>query len=121
MKKILSLGIVLAGSFCFAQTIEFENETIDYGTIKKGSNKERVFKFKNTGDKPLILSEVTASCGCTVPSFPKEPILPKRSAEIKVSYDTNRVGGFSKAITVMSNDPEKGRVVINIKGNVTEN
>ena len=121
MKKIFSLGIVLASAFCFAQSIEFEKETIDYGTIKKGSDKERIFKFKNTGDKPLILSEVTASCGCTVPSYPKEPILPKKSAEIKVSYDTNRIGGFSKSITVMSNDPEKGRVVINIKGNVIEN
>ena len=47
--------------------------------------------------------------------------MPKKSAEIKVSYDTNRIGGFSKSITVMSNDPEKGRVVINIKGNVIEN
>lgn len=121
MKRIICLGILLVGSICFSQTIEFEKETIDYGTIKKGSNKERVFKFKNTGDKPLILTEVTASCGCTVPSFPKDPILPNKSAEIKVTYDTNRLGNFTKPITVLSNDPEKARVVVNIKGSVVEN
>ncbi|MCB9201708.1 MAG: DUF1573 domain-containing protein [Flavobacteriales bacterium] len=116
-KKLFVLGGLLAGFiFSNAQSIKFEQETIDYQTVKKGTDKERVFKFTNEGDKPLILTNVTASCGCTVPSYPKEPILPGKSGEINVTYDTNRVGPFNKKITVNSNDPEFGRKVLTIKG-----
>lgn len=121
MKKgLLAFGLILVGSFAFSQSIKFETETIDYGTVKKGSDKTRVIKFKNVGDKPLILTDVKASCGCTTPSWPKEPIMPGKSSEIVVSYDTNIVGPFSKTVTVSSNDEKFGRKVINIKGVVVD-
>jgi hypothetical protein len=68
-----------------------------------------VFKFKNVGKSPLEISRIQSSCGCTVPEKPEGPIMPGASGEIKVKYDTNRLGGFSKEITVFSNasEPQK--------------
>ena len=65
--------------------------------------KERVFVFTNVGDEPIIIRRIQSSCGCTVPKKPEAPIMPGEKGEIKVSYDTNRVGGFSKSITIFSN------------------
>jgi hypothetical protein len=100
-----------------APVIKFENLIHDYGTIQYDADGNCEFKFKNTGKEPLVLSNVTASCGCTTPSWPKEPILPGKSSSIKVHYDTKRVGTISKTITVMSNATED-RVVLQIKGNI---
>ena len=97
--------------------IEFESQTIDYGTIEKGSNGVRVFKFKNTGNAPLIVSNVKSSCGCTVPKKPTAPIMPGKSGEIEVKYDTNRVNPIRKTITVTSN-AETPTVALKIKGTV---
>ena len=99
--------------------IEFESETIDYGTIEKGSDGLRVFKFKNTGDAPLIVSAVKSSCGCTVPKKPTAPILPGESGEIEVKYDTNRVNPIRKTITVTSN-ADTPTVALKIKGTVID-
>ncbi|MDJ0646931.1 MAG: DUF1573 domain-containing protein [Flavobacteriaceae bacterium] len=98
-----------------AAIFEFEKETIDYGTIEKGADGKRVFKFKNVGKSPLIISNVKTSCGCTVPTVPKEPILPGQTAEMVVKYDTNRVMPFNKAITIYSNASQPKKVVY-IKG-----
>jgi hypothetical protein len=108
MKKIvLVLFIGLLGFSLTAQDkkakIEFKTETIDYGVIEKGSDGVRVFEFTNTGDAPLIISKVSSSCGCTIPKWSNEPILPGKSGEIQVKYDTNRVNPIRKAITVISN------------------
>lgn len=100
-----------------APVIKFEKLIHDYGTIQYDANGDCEFKFKNTGKEPLVLSNVTASCGCTTPSWPKEPILPGKSGSIKVHYDTKRVGTISKTITVLSNASED-RVVLQIKGNI---
>ncbi len=99
---------------------EFENEVIDYGDILKNSDGNRVFKFKNIGKSPLIISSIKSSCGCTVPSKPEEPIMPGETGEIKVKYATNRVGPFSKTITINSNafEPKK---VLSVKGRVLDN
>jgi len=86
-----------------APVITFEKTTHDYGNVTKGGDGTCEFKFKNTGIEPLILSNVQSSCGCTVPEWPREPILRGKSASIKVKYDTNRVGPINKTITVMSN------------------
>jgi len=86
-----------------APEITFEKTTHDYGTVKKGGNGECEFVFTNTGKEPLILSNVRSSCGCTVPSWPKEPIKKKKSGVIKVKYNTNRMGVINKSITVYSN------------------
>ena len=77
------------------------------------------FKFKNTGKEPLIISNATGSCGCTVPDWPKEPIAPGATASIKVKYDTNRIGGIYKTVTVNSN-AKSGSIVLTIKGTVEE-
>ena len=101
--------------------ITFESLVHDYGVLEKGADGNCEFKFKNTGKEPLILSNVTTSCGCTVPSWPKEPILPGKSGVIKVNYTkTNIVGTISKQITVLSNATSPS-VVLSIKGSVVDN
>ena len=99
--------------------IEFKETTIDYGTIEKGADGVRVFEFTNTGDVPLIISKVSSSCGCTIPKKPKDPILPGKTGEIEVKYDTNRVNPIRKTITVISN-AETPTVALKIKGLVID-
>ena len=99
---------------------EFENKVIDYGDIAANSDGNRIFKFKNIGKSPLIISSVKGSCGCTVPTKPEEPIMPGESGEIKVKYATNRIGPFSKQVTIMSNAYEP-KVILIVKGRVLEN
>ena len=122
MKKlVLVLFVGLLGLSVTAQDtvakIEFKSETVDYGEIAKGSDGVRVFEFTNTGNAPLIISKVSSSCGCTIPKKPEAPILPGKTGEISVKYDTNRVGPIRKAITVISNAdiPTK---VLKIKGEI---
>lgn len=88
-----------------APDFKWENTTIDYGTVTKADegNSKREFKFTNTGKSPLIISSCRGSCGCTVPTCPTEPILPGKSGSISVHYDINRVGPFTKTVTVTSN------------------
>ena len=121
MKNLLFiLAITLFGLSVQAQAkIEFKTETIDYGTITKGSDGLRVFEFTNTGDQDLIVSDVKSSCGCTVPQKPDGPIAPGASGEIKVKYDTKRVGPIRKTVTVYSNATESTKA-LNIKGIVEE-
>jgi hypothetical protein len=99
--------------------IEFKETTIDYGTIEKGADGKRVFEFTNTGDAPLVITKVTASCGCTIPKKPKDPIMPGQTGVIEVKYDTNRVMPFRKTITVVSN-AETPTTAIKIKGEVID-
>jgi len=100
-----------------APEIVFETETINYGTIEKGSNGVREFSFTNTGKSPLIISNARGSCGCTVPTWPKEPIKPGEKGVIKVKYDTNRSGPINKSVTITSNAKTPTKV-LRIKGNV---
>jgi len=102
--------------FVSAQTISFDRSTLDYGEIEESSDGERFFTITNTGDKPLIITKVKASCGCTTPKWNKEPILPGKVAKLKVGYDTKLLGEFKKLIEVYSNDPENQRSVIWITG-----
>ena len=90
---------------------------MDYGVIEKGSDGIRVFEFTNTGTAPLIISKVSSSCGCTIPKKPEEAILPGKTGEIQVKYDTKRVGPIRKAITVISNADTPTKV-LKIKGEV---
>ena len=99
-------------------SIVFEKITHDYGTIEQGGDGNTEFKFTNKGKSPLVLSNVKASCGCTVPEWPKEPILPGKSGSIKVKYNTANAGTFGKTITVNSN-AINSTVVLSIKGVVT--
>jgi hypothetical protein len=100
-----------------APEISFEKLTHDYGTIHAGGDGNCEFKFTNTGKQPLIITTVRASCGCTVPSYPRDPIMPGQSSAIKVRYDTNRQGVIMKQVTVVSN-AKSSTLILTIKGNV---
>lgn len=119
----LSFAILFLISSCgFSQdkdlgVFHFEEEVIDYGTIAQNDNGVRTFTFTNRGRAPIVISKVKTSCGCTVPTYPKQAILPGESATIDIKYATNRIGTFSKTITVFSNADEPQKK-LRIKGNV---
>ena len=121
MKQLMTILVIGLISFSInAQAkIEFKSDTIDYGTIDKGADGVRIFEFTNTGNEPLIISKVSSSCGCTIPKKPKDPILPGKTGEIEVKYDTNRVNPIRKTITVISN-AETPTVALKIKGLVVD-
>ena len=98
--------------------IVFESETIDYGTVAYKSDGKREFVFTNNGTEPLIIKNAQGSCGCTVPTWPKEPIAPGAKAVIGVKYDTGRGGqAFTKTITLTTNAATPTKT-LTIKGNV---
>lgn len=129
MKKFIS---IFALSICLIQisfsqtetentpitTIEFEDSAYDFGTIKSGEKANHVFKFTNTGDVPLVIINAKGSCGCTVPFYPKVPILPGESSEIEVSFDSkNKTGMQSKRVTLSANtDP--ANIFLTMRGEV---
>lgn len=98
--------------------IKFDKEVHDYGTIKNGADGACTFDFTNTGNQPLIISNAKGSCGCTVPSWPKEPVNPGQTATITVKYDTKRTGAINKSVTITSNAVNEPTKVVRIKGNV---
>ena len=95
----------------------FEKETIDYGVIEQESDPLRTFTFTNAGTEPLVIKYARGSCGCTVPEWPKEPILPGETDEIKVRYDTKRLGRFKKQVKLTTNISEEP-IVLTIQGEV---
>jgi len=148
MNKIFSLLAVLfiTVSFATAQEIQFVNyESGDftntasadeeagakktqpdatatewnYGSIKNASTGYRYFKFTNTGSGPLVISAAKGSCGCTVPTWPKEPIMPGESDFIKVKYDTKRTGAFTKYVTLTTNAQANTTTRLKIFGTVS--
>ena len=126
MKKLFTLVLIFFISFLgFSQNkkaiITFDKTVIDYGTIDKGANGVRDFVFTNTGDAPLIISNVKSTCGCTIPKKPEKPILPGESEKIQVKYDTKRVGFIRKSITVTSNAASSPTTILKIKGQVVDN
>ena len=131
MKKIF-LAIALIGGFMISQAqtkapnekqavngpkMEFKTSVMDYGLIEHNSDGNREFILTNTGNAPLIISNAKGSCGCTVPTWPKAPIAPGESASIGVKYSTNRIGKFTKTITLTTNTEEKTKI-LTIKGEV---
>jgi hypothetical protein len=125
VKKIFSIfAIMLAVSlFLEAQervydpTIVFKVIEHNYGEIEYGSDGTCTFTFTNKGETPLVISNVRATCGCTVPNWTRDPIKPGEEGEIKVKYNTNIVGTFNKSITVTSNG-NPANIVLRIKGKV---
>ena len=96
----------------------FVTETIDYGTVAHNSDGKREFIFTNNGNKPLIITNAQGSCGCTVPTYPKEPIAPGAKGVIGVKYDTSRGGQpFTKTVTLTTNATVPNKT-LTIKGNV---
>ena len=96
----------------------FVTETIDYGTIPHNADGKREFVFTNNGNAPLIITNTQGSCGCTVPTTPKEPIAPGAKGVIVVKYATDRVGPFTKTVTVSSNAAGQPTKILTIKGTV---
>jgi hypothetical protein len=97
---------------------QFEEELHDFGTIKQGDKVKHVFKFKNVGEVPLTITNIKASCGCTTPSWTKEPIAPNGSGEIEVEFNSaGKVGLQQKSITITAN-VENGTKVVNIRTNI---
>jgi len=123
MKKIIVFAAILMNAVVFSQAkIEFKakDNTIDYGTVSKDDDDGvRDFVFTNTGDAPLIITNVQSTCGCTVPTKPSAPIMPGKSDKISVKYNMNP-GPIRKTITVETNaaNAEGGRVALKIKGEV---
>ena len=102
----------------------FVKTVVDYGTIEKGSDPYRVFAFANKGTEPLIIKHAKGSCGCTVPEYAKAPVGAGESSEIKVRYDTQRVGPFTKTVTITTNELDEDgnnmKRVLQIKGVVNK-
>ena len=136
MKKLLFvLAVGLIGLMVNAQTsapqqaeqtpvdpngpvITFETEEVDFGTIEQGSDPFRVVKFTNTGKKPLLITSCKGSCGCTVPDCnTSKPYMPGETGELKVRYDTQRVGKISKTVTVKSN-ANNGTIYLKVVGTI---
>lgn len=134
MKKIIILALLVLGSVASnAQVTKkitaksakvegagmvFATEIIDYGTIAHNADGRREFVFTNNGNTPLIITNTQGSCGCTVPTTPKEPIAPGAKGVIGVKYATDRVGPFTKTVTVSSNAAGQPTKVLTIKGTV---
>lgn len=125
MKKLFTL-IIASMAFAVAALaqadITFEKTMHNFGTFDEKTVQTCVFTFTNTGDEPLIVHQAYSSCGCTVPSVPKDPIKPGEKGEIKVTYNGNGKfpGAFKKPITIRSN-ATKQVVRIYISGVMTVN
>lgn len=116
MKKTLFfvLFLVATAVASLAQSgpvMTFKTTSINYGAIEKGSEPLRQFTFTNTGNEPLVITGAKGSCGCTVPTYPKEPIMPGQSATIDVRYDTQRVGPFTKTVTLTTNEANPNKTL----------
>lgn len=101
-----------------AGKFKFKEETHDFGEVPEGPLAEVDFEFKNVGKKPISIKEAHGSCGCTVPTWPREPILPKQSGKIHVAYSTKgRPGMISKDVTINS-DAQQNPMRLHIAGTV---
>lgn len=134
MKKILIIGIVLFSSISgFSQwggnntnlstgknaDVKWEKLIIDLGTVKQYNPTQAVFKFKNIGGKPIIITNAEGSCGCTDIDYPKKPILPGETTEIIVTYDAELLGVFNKTVTLTMNI-ERSSQILHLKGTVVK-
>lgn len=121
-KMILFVSLALISVMSQAQIkgaeIKVDKELHDFGTIQQNGAAECYFTITNTGNEPLIISEAKGSCQCTVPEYPKEPIMPGTSQKIKVKYNSSRVGPINKSVTITSNAQENSVLIVRIKGNV---
>lgn len=119
LSVILLSFVVVSSLLAQAPKMSFEKTTHDFGKIREQDSLATViFKFKNTGDAPLVINRVQASCGCTTPSWTKEPVLAGHSGNITVSYNPkNRPGIFMKTISVFTN-ADTQPILLTIKGDV---
>ncbi len=99
--------------------IKFESNDINFGTIEQNSEPFRSLKFTNVGNEPLIVKSARGNCGCTVPTWPREAIMPGESSELKIKYSTERTGPINKKVTLTTNEPEgQNTHILSVVGNV---
>lgn len=104
-----------------APIMTFEEQSYDFGAIDEGDIVQHVFIFKNTGGSELVISNAVGSCGCTIPEFPRDPIAPGTSGEMKVKFNsTGKSGHQTKTVNITTNT-EKKRETLTIKASVTPN
>ncbi|MEJ6776984.1 MAG: DUF1573 domain-containing protein [Crocinitomicaceae bacterium] len=115
---VLGTNKVVAQEVTNGAQIKFAKDIHDYGNVEYGGNGQCTFEFTNTGNAPLIISNAKGSCGCTVPSWPKEPVAPGATASLSVKYDTKRPGAINKSVTITSNASNSPTKVVRIKGTV---
>lgn len=127
INKILLLLIIIVSSAVSVNSqedngpiISFEENKFSFDTIARNSNGEHNFFFVNAGSEPLLITSAFSSCGCVVPDFPKQPILPGEKSSIKVKYNTNIVGDFTKVIVVKSNAKNNSKSILRISGVVID-
>lgn len=95
---------------------EFDMTEYDFGTIKQGQKVTQIFKFKNVGDGDLVITDAQGSCGCTVPTYPKDPIAPGKTGEIQVVFDSkNKKDDQSKTVKLFANTSPT-ETVLTLKG-----
>jgi hypothetical protein len=120
--KIFGWGVLIFFSLCSiqlsAQEIRFDSLGLDYGRIVKGADGWRVFEFTNVGDAPLVIDWAKGSCGCVQAEYPQMPIPPKGKGQIRVLYDTQKVGKFRKYLYVQSNTLSDKDIELRISGEV---
>jgi len=117
---VLSILLIFSTSIFAQAKIDFENTTVSFSNIKQGSNGERSFKFKNTGNEVLIIEKVTITSGNLKLIDTKKKINPGDKGEIKVVYDTKVSGPVRRTITVYSNAKNKPVIALKIKGNILD-
>lgn len=124
MKPILFFGAVMLLTASVAMTIPaalftWKNATHDFGRVPQGKPVTAQFAFTNKGELPLVISQAKGSCGCTGVDYPKEPIMPGQSGQIKATFNAAALGAFNKSVTVESN-AEGGTQVLYFKGEVVK-
>ncbi len=97
-----------------------ESETVDYGTIERNAEPFRSVNFTNTGNEPLIIKSARGNCGCTVPTWPREAVMPGETKELKIRYATNRLGKINKRVTILTNEKTNNRHVIKVVGMINK-
>ena len=126
MKKLYFVLALILGFVGFTNAqkgpaIQFDNISHNFNKIEEGPEYKHEFQFKNTGDQPLIISNVVSPCGCTTPNWTKEPVMPGKTGIITAVYNSaGRIGSFDKTLTVQTNLGAQGDQYLNIRGEVVE-
>ncbi|HEX9956936.1 MAG TPA: DUF1573 domain-containing protein [Fibrella sp.] len=121
MKTALSLFVALFAfiNVSFAQdgVATFAKEAHDFGKVEQGKPVTHVFTFKNTGTAPIVVTDAVASCGCTKPSWSKEPVAPGQTGQVSATFNAAGMGPFNKTVTVTSN-AKTSTIYLTLKGEV---
>ena len=119
MKTIFSLFVALfvfvGVGYAQKGVMKFAKETHDFGKVEQGKPVTHVFEFRNLGTDPVVINDATASCGCTKPSFSREPIMPGKTGTVSATFNAAAAGPFNKSVTVTSN-AEAGQTVLILTG-----